>query len=60
VREEWMTIYDYTYIDERIIGMIEKNLPSVSEVLRTVEKRATGKAVSVLSASMEETKGVTL
>ena len=50
-----MAIYDYTYIDEKIIGMVEKNLPNVAEILRTVEKRATGKATSTaaaLSASM--------
>lgn len=47
-----MTVYDYAYIDEKIIGMIEKNLPNVSEVLKTVEKRATGKVTSVLSQSM--------
>ena len=47
-REEWMALYDYTYIDEKIIGMIEKNLPNVTEILKTVEKRATGKTVSAL------------
>jgi hypothetical protein len=49
VREEWMALYDYTYIDDKIIGTIEKNLPNVSEILKTVEKRATGKTVSALS-----------
>ena len=49
VREEWMTIYDYAYIDDKIIGMIEKNLPNVSDILKTVEKRATGKVTSILS-----------
>lgn len=44
-----MTVYDYVYLDEKIIGMIEKNLPNVSEVLRIVEKRATGKVTSALS-----------
>ena len=55
-----MSIYDYTYIDEKIIGLVEKNLPNVADILRTVEKRATGKATSTaaaLSAShAEETK----
>lgn len=51
VREEWMTLYDFTYIDEKIIGVVEKNLPNVAEILKTVEKRATGKAVSTLSMS---------
>ena len=46
-----MTLYDYSYIDDKIIGMIEKNLPNVSEILKTVEKRATGKVVSTLSLS---------
>ena len=41
-----MTLYDYAYIDDKIIGGVEKNLPSVSEILKTVERRATGKAVS--------------
>ena len=49
MREEWMTLYDFTYIDEKIIGVIEKNLPNVTEVLRTVERRATGKSTSALS-----------
>ena len=50
VRDEWMSIYDYAYIDEKIIGMVEKNLPNVAEILRTVEKRATGKATSTAAA----------
>ena len=54
VRQEWMNLYDYTYIDEKIIGTIEKNLPNVSDILKTVEKRATGKTVSTLSQSDQE------
>lgn len=50
VREEWMGIYDYVYIDEKIIGMVEKNLPNVADILRTVEKRATGKSTSTAAA----------
>lgn len=46
-----MTLYDYTYIDDKIIGGVEKNLPNVAEILKTVEKRATGKAVSTMSLS---------
>jgi hypothetical protein len=49
VREEWMTLYDYVYIDEKIIAIIEKNLPNVAEILKKVEIRATGKATSTLS-----------
>lgn len=52
-----MEFYDYAYIDEKIIGMIEKNLPNVGEVLRTVEKRATGKSTSIISQSMEGGEG---
>ena len=51
VREEWMNIYDYAYIDEKIIGMVEKNFPNVADILRTVEKRATGKATSTAALS---------
>jgi hypothetical protein len=49
VRDEWMTLYDYAYIDEKIIGTVEKNLPNVAEILKKVEIRATGKATSALS-----------
>ena len=51
VRAEWMNIYDYAYIDEKIIGLVEKNLPNVADILRTVEKRATGKATSTAALS---------
>ena len=50
-----MTLYDFTYIDDKIIGGVEKNLPNVAEILKTIEKRATGKAVSTLS--MTESNG---
>ena len=53
VRDEWMTLYDFTYIDDKIIGGIEKNLPNVSDILRKVEKRATGKTTSTLSMSVD-------
>jgi hypothetical protein len=49
LRDPWMTIYDFNYIDKKIIGGIEKHLPAVAEVLRQVEKRATGKVTSALS-----------
>ena len=51
VREQWMEIYSYEYIDDKIIGGVEKNLPNVSDILRIVEKKATGKITSSLSAS---------
>ena len=43
VRKDWMEIYDYSYLDDKIIGGIEKNLPNVSEILRNVERKATGR-----------------
>lgn len=49
VREAWMEHYDYVYIDGKIIAGIEKNLPNVSDIISTVEKRATGKQTSTLS-----------
>ena len=51
VRTDWMEIYDYSYIDDKIIGGIEKNLPNVSEILRNVERKATGRITSNVSAS---------
>lgn len=58
VRDAWMEHYDFTYIDDKIIGGVEKNLPNVADILATIEKRATGKATSTLSmtTSMEEGK----
>ena len=53
VREDWMELYDYSYLDDKIIGGIEKNLPNVSEILRHVEKKATGKITTTLSESRE-------
>lgn len=29
LRDEWMQCYDFDYIDNKIIGGIEKNLPSI-------------------------------
>ena len=51
VREPWMELYDYQYIDDKIIGGIEKNLPNVSNILMSIEKKATGKVTSALSQS---------
>tara|TARA_B110000305_G_scaffold230452_1_gene282680 strand:- start:1788 stop:1949 length:162 start_codon:yes stop_codon:yes gene_type:complete len=46
-----MELYDYGYIDDTIIAGIEKNLPNVVDILRNVEKKATGKISSSLSQS---------
>lgn len=42
VREDWIKLYDFAYVDEKIIGSVERNLPNVAEILGTVEKKATG------------------
>ena len=42
-----MQLYDYQYIDEKIIGGIEKNIPVVIEILRKLEKKATGKVTGL-------------
>lgn len=47
-----MTLYDFSYIDDKIIGSIEKNLPNCVDIIRTIEKRATGKTTSNLGGSM--------
>ena len=60
LREEWMNVYDYQYIDDKIIGGVEKNLPAVADILKSVEKRATGKvssALSITSSQMQESAG---
>ena len=46
-----MTCYDADYIDAKIIGGIEKNLPAVSDIIRYIEKKATGKITSTLSTT---------
>lgn len=51
LREPWMSCYDFEYIDTKIIGGVEKNLPAVTEILRYVERKATGKITSQLSQS---------
>lgn len=51
VRELWMEIYSFEYLDDKIIAGVEKNLPNVSDILRIVERKATGKVTSNLSAS---------
>ena len=55
VRAAWMELYDFQYIDDKIIGVIEKNLPNVSEILRNVERKATGKVSSAISMSGKST-----
>ena len=52
-----MEIYDYQYIDDKIIGGIEKNLPNVTEILRIVERKATGKVTTTLSQGGGSTHG---
>lgn len=56
VRAAWMELYDYQYIDDKIIGGVEKNLPNVSDILRNLEKKATGKVQSALSMSQKSTE----
>ena len=57
LREPWMTCYDFEYIDAKIIGGIEKALPAVADILRVVERRATGKVTSQLSHSSSMREG---
>lgn len=55
VRDAWMELYDYQYIDDKIIGGIEKNLPSVTDILKVVEKKATGKVTQSFNMSNRST-----
>ena len=60
VRVEWLKEYDSVYIDDKIIGGIQKNFPTVSEILASVEKKATGKVVQTtnLSGFQSESKSM--
>ena len=54
MREPWMAVYDFTYIDEKIIGGLEKNLPAVADIIKYIEKKATGKVTSSLSMASSQ------
>lgn len=54
LREPWMLQYDFTYIDNTIISGIEKNKPAILDILRLVERKATGKAHSLASHSASQ------
>lgn len=54
LRDEWMSLYDFQYIDDKIIGGVERNLPAVADIIKSVEKRATGKVTSALSVSSHQ------
>ena len=51
LRDEWMSLYDFQYIDDKILGGVERNLPAVADIIKAVEKRATGKISSALSTT---------
>jgi hypothetical protein len=42
MREPWMEFYDFQYIDDKVIGAVERNLPNVADILKGIEKKATG------------------
>jgi hypothetical protein len=37
-----MELYDFSYIDDKIIGGVEKNLPNVADILARLERKAIG------------------
>ena len=49
-----MALYDFSYIDDKIIGGVERNLPAVADIVKSIEKRATGKVTSALSATSSQ------
>ena len=51
LRDEWMQCYDFDYIDNKIIGGVEKNLPAVMSIMQGIERKATGKITTQLSTS---------
>ena len=58
VRMDWIKEYDASYIDDKIIGLVQKNLSGVNDILAMVEKKATGKVVQTanLSGGLSESK----
>lgn len=58
VRAEWLKEYDTSYIDEKVIGVLQKNISGVNDILATVEKKATGHVVQTtsLSGTLTESK----
>jgi len=50
VRDEWCKLYDATYIDDVIIGGIEKRLPTMADLLGTISMKATGKVSEFVSS----------
>ena len=54
LREPWLALYDFTYIDDKIIAGVERNLPAVADIIKNVEKRATGKVTTALSVSSRQ------
>jgi hypothetical protein len=49
-----LAAYDFEYIDNKVIGGVEKNLPAVTEIIRYVERKATGKVTTGLSQSSSQ------
>jgi len=45
VKDEWSKEFDVSYIETNLIGGIEKHLPTYSDLLSVIEKKATGKAI---------------
>ena len=33
LREQWMELYDFDYIDDKVLGGLEKNLPNVAGII---------------------------
>ena len=46
LRDPWMKLYDFGFIDDKVIGGVERHLPAVNEIMRWAERKATGKVVS--------------
>lgn len=49
-----MACYDFDYIDNKVIGGVEKNLPAIAEILKNVERKATGRVTLSQSSSARD------
>lgn len=46
-----MSCFDFEFIDNKVIGGVDKNLPAIQPLINAIERKATGKVTAQLSQS---------
>lgn len=49
LKQEWMAVFDPDFIEDKVIGGIDKNLPGVQSIINNIEMKATGKITGAIS-----------